>query len=502
MAALATSASLGGPRGVAVDATGNLYIADSGNNRIRAVLSGPPPPPQINAGGVVSAASFLSGPVCAGSLVSIFGTNLALGTGGATKLPLPTNINGTEVRISGFSAPLVFVSPTQINAQVPWEVSGGQSLTVQVVVNGRASNTVTISSASVCGGVFTTGGSDKGQGAILIAGTGEVAAPLGRFQEGAGRAVRPGELISIYATGLGPVTNPPPSGSPASGNPLSQVIVPVLVNIGGVPVEVTFAGLSPGFVGLYQINVKVPEGTPTGDAVQVVISSGGVSWNIVTIALLPQNTAELLVFRLAFPSGIAGGGTVTSSPSGINCGIMFFTCKATYAIGTVVTLTATPASGWTFSRWERACLGTTGPSCVLTMQPDIRSLFGDKLVEPVFTEAPATLTGTWSGPQKFSTELCGVVTFTYTWKLTQSGNSVTGTYSYVITIQDPSCYVVGGANMKNGSIVQGTVSGTSLTLVMDDGSQFAGTFTATTITITSIRFSDGTSGPSFSLTKQ
>jgi uncharacterized protein (TIGR03437 family) len=92
-------------------------------------------------------------------------------------------------------------------------------------------------------------------------------------------------VILIYGTGLGQVTNQPPTGSPALSSPLSETPTKPTVTIGGVPASVMFSGLAPGFVGLYQVNAQVPAGAPAGPSVPVVVSMGGVDSNTVTIAL-------------------------------------------------------------------------------------------------------------------------------------------------------------------------------------------------------------------------
>ena len=93
-----------------------------------------------------------------------------------------------------------------------------------------------------------------------------------------------GETIVIYATGVGPVTNPPLSGSAAGADPLSLTILPPTVTIAGLPATVVFSGLAPGFVGLYQLNVVVPSLSPSGPA-DVVIQSGGQSSNAAVIQI-------------------------------------------------------------------------------------------------------------------------------------------------------------------------------------------------------------------------
>src|SRR5207249_4052417 len=91
-----------------------------------------------------------------------------------------------------------------------------------------------------------------------------------------------GDVIVIFSTGLG-MTNPPvPSGVPSTA---AQVTIPVTVTIGGVNAPVQYAGLSPGFVGLYQVNAVVPAGVTAGTAVPVVLTQGGVTSNQATIGV-------------------------------------------------------------------------------------------------------------------------------------------------------------------------------------------------------------------------
>ncbi|HXE76452.1 MAG TPA: methyltransferase domain-containing protein [Candidatus Xenobia bacterium] len=93
------------------------------------------------------------------------------------------------------------------------------------------------------------------------------------------------DVLEIFCSGLGPVSNPPPAGAPASDNPLSETVLVPLVTIGGVPADVIFSGLVPGEVGLYQVSVPVPAEAPTGPAVPVVLRIGGATSDIVTIAV-------------------------------------------------------------------------------------------------------------------------------------------------------------------------------------------------------------------------
>ena len=93
-----------------------------------------------------------------------------------------------------------------------------------------------------------------------------------------------GEFVSLYCTGLGAVTNTPAAGAAAPGNPLAMTMSTATVSVGGVPAHVSFSGLAPGYVGLYQVNVQIPNGV-SGDAVAVTLSIGGVGSNAATIAI-------------------------------------------------------------------------------------------------------------------------------------------------------------------------------------------------------------------------
>ena len=240
--------------------------------------------PKPTVSGVVNGASFAN-PTTGGLLGSIFGTNLALSPLMAESVPVPTTLGGSSVQINGVAAPLFFVSPGQINFQVPWELLGQTQASITVTSNGVMSDPQTINLAPFHPGIFATNATGTGQGTILIAATGEVAAPSGSIPGRAARPVTRGDFISIFCTGLGTVTNQPATGAPASANPLSMTPATPSVTIGGAPATMSFSGLSPGFVGLNQVNVQVPGNAPTGDAVEVVLTIGGVTSNTVTIAV-------------------------------------------------------------------------------------------------------------------------------------------------------------------------------------------------------------------------
>lgn len=241
--------------------------------------------PAITSAGLVNAASFSGLFPAAGSIASLFGSNLASSPLLADALPLPTALGGVTVRINDLPAPLLFVSPGQINFQIPWELLGQTQAALTVTVAGLTSRPATIYPSAVAPGIFSVNSQGSGQGAISIANTQVMAAPVGSL---AGKTTRPakrGEFITIFCTGLGDVTNRPASGAAVSTDPLAAAIANPSVMIGNVAAPVTFAGLAPGFVGLYQVDVRVPENAPVGSAVPVLLTAGNVASNAVTMAV-------------------------------------------------------------------------------------------------------------------------------------------------------------------------------------------------------------------------
>jgi uncharacterized protein (TIGR03437 family) len=244
-------------------------------------------PPSLNAEGTVDNASFaIDTPVAPGSLVSIFGTGLAGDAAMAAGPSLPTVLGTTALALGGVPVPLIHVFPLQVDAQLPWELAGQTSAQLTIVTDDLNGNAVSVPLAEFSPGIYTATGTGTGQGAILIDGTATLAAPAsGPF---AGQPARRGtDIVDIYATGLGPVTNQPASGAPgpASPSPLASTTATVTVTIGGAPATVGFAGLAPGWVGLYQVNAQVPANAQVGDAVPVVLSVGGAVSNTVTMAV-------------------------------------------------------------------------------------------------------------------------------------------------------------------------------------------------------------------------
>jgi uncharacterized protein (TIGR03437 family) len=242
------------------------------------------PTPVINSGGVVNGASFDARRLAAGAIASLFGTALGAATTLARTLPLPSPMANVSVQVNGIDAPLFYVSSTQFNFQVPWQVLGQSQVTVAVNSRGLLSATQTVRLDPAAPGIFTVSSSGSGQGVVQIANSSVFAAPAGSIAGVQTRPAARGDFLTIYCTGLGDVDNRPANGAAAPSNPLATAKVTPTVTIGGVAATVTFAGLTPGFVGLYQVNVQVPQSAPSGNAVELVVRSGEDS-NTVTIAV-------------------------------------------------------------------------------------------------------------------------------------------------------------------------------------------------------------------------
>jgi uncharacterized protein (TIGR03437 family) len=240
--------------------------------------------PAVSAGGVSNAANGIS-PVAPGSLVSIYGSELAAGLAQADTIPLATTMSNISVTFNGVPAPLLFVSGGQINAQLPWNVlSSGTAGTATVVVtrNNQASAPQSLQVGPFSPGIFALGNI-----AVAINSDGSIAAPAGAIPGIATNPAKigdPGGLV-ILCTGLGAVDPPAVNGADSLDALRTATTTPTVL-IGGKAAQVVFAGLSPQFVGVNQINVAIPTGTPTGDAVSLQISQGGVTTTAtVTIAV-------------------------------------------------------------------------------------------------------------------------------------------------------------------------------------------------------------------------
>ncbi len=225
----------------------------------------------------MNAASFVSNqPVAPGSIVAIFGTQLASQLALADSVPLATSLAGVSVTFNNVKAPLQFVSSGQINAQVPLEVNPSGTANVVVNNNGTVSAVAAIPVAQLAPGVF-----QFNNHAIAVNVTdpnsqryATISAPSGSIQGLTTLPAQVGDTLFLYATGLGPVTPAVPTGAAATG--ATSTNTPPTVLVGGVPAKVTFSGLAPGYPGVYQVNFVIPS-VPSGSAVSLQIQMGGIT---------------------------------------------------------------------------------------------------------------------------------------------------------------------------------------------------------------------------------
>jgi len=208
--------------------------------------------------------------IAPGSYVSIYGAGLSDYTDVETTSPLPFSLDGVTVSFdapsAGISVPgrLVYVSPTQVNVQVPWELQGQTSVQMKVTLyEYEYGNVVTVPVANVSPAFFE---SSPGNVVALISGTYTFVTSSTPVTRGAG--------VQLYANGLGPVTNQPASGSPAPSSKSAPTTSACAVTIGGQTATVTYCGLAPGEPGVYEIDTAVPAGITAGSQ-QVGLTVGG-----------------------------------------------------------------------------------------------------------------------------------------------------------------------------------------------------------------------------------
>jgi uncharacterized protein (TIGR03437 family) len=289
-----------GPGGMAVDSAGNIYVGAwiNGPDLIttpgafqtkdptpvcctvhgyvaKITLAVTAPLPTITA--VVNGASFAGGKIAPGEIVTLGGTNLgpvnALGLTLNSAGQVSTSLGNVSVSFNGYLAPLIYVSATQINCVVPYEVAKLISPFVQVTYAGQTSNAYPLSATATAPGIFTLNGQGSGPGAVLNA--------SGSVNGSNSPAVKGGTIV-IFMTGEGQTGPAGVTGSVTAVNtsgvgPLTpQPLLPVAVTIGGQPATVSFYGEAPGLVaGVMQVNVIVPAAASSGIPNALVVSVGG-----------------------------------------------------------------------------------------------------------------------------------------------------------------------------------------------------------------------------------
>ena len=211
--------------------------------------------PQISA--VVNSATYQPN-AAPGSIVSIFGSGLAAGTGQANRYPLPTMLSNVSVSVNGTPAPLYYVSPGQINAQVPYEAVAGRAA-IAVTNGSGAPLSSTLPLTNTAPGIF-----------LVVNQDGSV--------NSASQPAPGGSTVSVYLTGIGPVAGAV-TGSAAPSSPPLTTAQSVTTSLG----TLTFAGLAPGYAGLAQINLTLPVRAP--GAYPLTITVAGAASNTIQITL-------------------------------------------------------------------------------------------------------------------------------------------------------------------------------------------------------------------------
>jgi uncharacterized protein (TIGR03437 family) len=249
----AASAEIDAPGGLYLDGAGDLYFADTGNNRVRRLVpasAAPSPLVALTPLSAVSAASLLPGPVAPGELIVVFGAGLGPESGVAGVLDssgvLANLLSGAEVRFDGVPAPVFYAQFGQMNVQVPYTVAGNAVTHVQALYQGIVSGSLDLVVVAAAPALF----------------------PVVVNQDGSpNSALDPtalGSILTFYATGEG-LTNGLNVSGQAAAVPYPSPILPVTLTVAGFPAQILYAGSAPGAVGLLQVNARVPAGfIPTG----------------------------------------------------------------------------------------------------------------------------------------------------------------------------------------------------------------------------------------------
>jgi uncharacterized protein (TIGR03437 family) len=238
--------------------------------------------PLVTPGGIVSAANPVSdAPIAPGQFISIYGINLATSNVSSPASSYQTTLAGTQVLLGGVPLPLQFVSSGLINAVVPFgiPINGIQELLIAQNSAYSLPETVVVASASPA--IFTQDESGQGAGVIVIYKTNGTV-----YETSPTQPASAGDLLLVYCDGLGPVNPASADGAPApSSPPFATTVSPVTATVGGVPAQVQFAGLAPGYIGVYQVNVTVPSGVSPGSNVPIVLTTSGFSSSPATVTI-------------------------------------------------------------------------------------------------------------------------------------------------------------------------------------------------------------------------
>jgi uncharacterized protein (TIGR03437 family) len=256
------------------DSAGEIYVANAANGTIHHIVGSAAP--RLSAAGVVNSASFVQGLV-PGSLATAFAAGLLDDPGavGADRIPLPAAISDVSVTVNGVAAPILAVANSNgvelVNFQVPFELAGATTASVVVTRAGQSSAAVDVRVLAVQPAIYTLDGT---RGVVVHA--------VGYALVTAARPLQRGEFAFVYAAGLGSVSNQPPTGAAAPLSPFASASGDVRVSLAGLPCDISYAGLAPTLVGVYQVNFRVPPNAPSG-VQNLILSVGGAASPAVTV---------------------------------------------------------------------------------------------------------------------------------------------------------------------------------------------------------------------------
>jgi uncharacterized protein (TIGR03437 family) len=267
----AMSARMSTYTSIVASTAGEIYTLNPVEGFVRKVSGGiPAARPVISAAGVVNAASLQGGAIAPGELISIFGTNfgqLAVQSFVLDNNTVPGALGNVAVFFNGQRGAITGAAPNQLNVFVPYEIASSQNVAIRVVVDGATSDPLTIPVVKTAFGLSTANASGSGQGAIFN----QDGSPNSNSNPAAA-----GTIITLFGTGEGITTPLLPDGALVISTPFSMPAASVAVTIGGQRAEVAYAGAAPLLpIGVLQINARIPEGLPAGDAL-ITVSMGGV----------------------------------------------------------------------------------------------------------------------------------------------------------------------------------------------------------------------------------
>jgi uncharacterized protein (TIGR03437 family) len=227
-------------------------------------------PPHITS--VVNAAN-LGTDIAPGGLISVFGSQLSPVNMTTSEIPLPTALANSCLSVNGLPMPILFVSPSQVNAQMPFQAIGNVTLILRTP-GGQSDNYNLVIQPNAPSVFMSAVGPHVSVPTVVRNDDNRLVTPSHPIHRKSNTA------LVIYLTGLGQGSPAVGTGQPAPSNPLAVTLTQPTVTLGGANLPLLFSGLSPGLVGVDQINVSVPFHVPTGMSVPLVITQGAVSTSI------------------------------------------------------------------------------------------------------------------------------------------------------------------------------------------------------------------------------